>query len=341
MKPLSLLSAFLFGTGLSAQCTFTPTVSPNDLILCPFTEALLSTGTYDAYQWYKDGELIEGATSQTLTVSSMDAVSSFAVEATLNGCTEMSAEVLVDAWAFLLPFVIHAGDEPLYIEGEGVQHNCEGDTVLLILNYSQQVRWYHNGSLIEGESDDTLVVVQDGSYTCEGAPDECPDFVMPLGVEVGIRFDPPVQPILSFSNDGLLCAEPEGVAYQWYLFDAPLAGDQACIEIASEGSYTVAVTYDPDCSIPSAPFVVTGLGDQEERSVISVFPVPAKDHVTVRWNAAMEGSAWEMVDIVGRRMMDGERGATSEQVIDISSLPQGRYWLRSAGETPMLIAVMR
>lgn len=341
MKTLSTLSTLLLSTLVSAQCTFTPTVSPSGLILCPFEEAALSTETYDSYQWYRDGEAIDGATAQTLAVSSEDGGASFSVEATLDGCTEMSAAELVDGWVFLLPYVIHAGDEALYISGEGIQHNCEGDSVLLVFSYTENVQWFRNGAEISGGTNDTLLVMADGFYTAEGAPTTCPDFVMQLGVEVGVMFDEPVQPTISATGAGELCAEPEGDAYQWYLNGAPLEEDQACIQANAEGSYTVMVTYDPDCSIPSAPYLSTGLGLEDGLDQTRLFPVPAKDQVTVHWSTSDQRNTWELVDVVGRRVLEGRHDGTATHVIDLSRVPVGRYWLRSAGERPLVLEVVR
>ena len=53
---------------IKAQCPFTPTISPSTLILCPNESGTLATQVYDAYQWYKDGSPIAGATEQTLAV---------------------------------------------------------------------------------------------------------------------------------------------------------------------------------------------------------------------------------------------------------------------------------
>lgn len=40
------------------RCTFTLTITPDDLILCPNENATLSTQAYDAYPWYRDGTLL-------------------------------------------------------------------------------------------------------------------------------------------------------------------------------------------------------------------------------------------------------------------------------------------
>ena len=104
-RNLTLITACLTtATGLWAQCTFTPTVTPNNIILCPNDSAELTTQEYDSYQWYKGSDPIVGATSQTLMVHQYeDAGYEFKVAATLDDCTESSVPVLVDGWAFLFP----------------------------------------------------------------------------------------------------------------------------------------------------------------------------------------------------------------------------------------------
>ncbi|MBK6754138.1 MAG: hypothetical protein IPG69_11235 [Flavobacteriales bacterium] len=145
-----------------AQCTFTPTISPNSVILCPNSSEVLTTEVCDSYQWYKDGSPIPGATQQTHSVSYFeDGGSSFSVEATLDGCTEMSASVLVDGWVFLLPFAITDGDPPYAITENGAFY-CTGDTAFLILDmpYDPAIQWTNNGAPMIGATDDTLVVTK-------------------------------------------------------------------------------------------------------------------------------------------------------------------------------------
>ena len=48
-----------------AQCPFTATVNTTTPILCPNTSAVITTQTYDAYQWYRDGAVLPGETNPT------------------------------------------------------------------------------------------------------------------------------------------------------------------------------------------------------------------------------------------------------------------------------------
>jgi len=337
MRILYTLPTLLLSLTANAQCPFTPTIEPDQVILCPGESVELSTQAYESYQWYADGQPIDGATAQTLTIQPYAEVT---VEATLDGCTELSAPVIVDGWVFLLPFVAHAGDTALFIDFDGISNQCEGDTVLLIFSYTENIEWFRNGQNIPGANDDTLIVTTTGNYTATGAPSLCPNFIQPLGLEVPFVFNPVVQPEVAMV-DGQLCASPEGETYQWYLNGAPFGTNTACIEATTPGSYTVDVTYEIDCSVTSAPYVSTGLGEATHHDVPQLFPVPAKDAITVRWPAPRAGDRWQLVDAVGRRVLEGTQSGAAVETIDLSGVQQGRYWLRSQGQLPMVMHVVK
>jgi len=297
----------------------------------------LSTQEYDAYQWYADGVAIDGATAQTLTMQPYTEVT---VEATLDGCTEMSAPVIVDSWVFLLPYVVHAGDEPLFIDFDGSSNHCVGDSVLLIFSYDQNVQWTNNGVDIPGANDDTLLVVATGNYSATGAPETCPNFISSLGLEIPILFHPPVQPTIDMVGDQL-CASPEGETYQWYLNGTAFGSNTACIDLISAGTYTVDVTYWIDCSTTSEPYLSTRIEEVASDQRPLVHPVPANDVVTVTWPSINGHEAWELIDAVGRRVLSGNKGRQLTQTIDLSQVPEGQYWLRSGGNIPVVLQVVK
>jgi hypothetical protein len=95
---------------VAAQCPFTATVSTTTPVLCPNDAALITTQTYDSYQWYRDGQLLPGETNPTLSVGvDTGAVSYYSVLATLNGCSESSDSVFIDGWVFLPVTVMSSG----------------------------------------------------------------------------------------------------------------------------------------------------------------------------------------------------------------------------------------
>jgi hypothetical protein len=183
---------FLFLPEADAQCAHNPTVTGN-LLLCPESTSLLSTQQYDSYQWYKRpfsggaSEPIPGATGQTWEADAYEDTPSYiAVEASLNGCTEKSPEVLVDGLAFLPVVVSSSGDFDIGDNGELVI--CSGDTIWMevLLPYTLNFQWYDDEVPLAGANDDTLVVTSPGSYWVTASPEECPDWTSSLGLQIPV-----------------------------------------------------------------------------------------------------------------------------------------------------------
>lgn len=192
MKLLSTLFALTCALALQAQnCPFDPIVEGNELI-CPNESITLTTQQYDSYQWYTRPygntalQPVPGATGPTFTVNYVDALSYVAVEATLNGCTERSPEVLTDGIVFLPVTVISEGDFDIGPNGEMII--CQGDTGLLILNqpYDTNIQWYNADGPIPGATHVELAVTQPGQYTVIAAPSQCPNFLSSLGLSIEV-----------------------------------------------------------------------------------------------------------------------------------------------------------
>ena len=337
---LSLTSAAI----TLAQCPFTPTIEPSAPILCPNESATLTTQVYDAYQWYKDGSLISGATAQTLTVEQFnDAGSTFTVAATLDNCTETSAAVLVDGWAFLFPYVIHGGDEPNSTGPNGDLVFCQGDTLTLTLGsgYTENIVWTNFGVPIPDESSPTLIITTSGLYTVSAAPDVCPNSIMGIGVDIGATFNAPIQPDIVL-NGSQLCAYPVGTATQWYLSGVPIATTD-CIDMDNSGPYTVFVDYGSDCQVLSEPYFSTGITTAPLQQ-FTVSPVPAQQWVRIDWASGQrpEG-AWDLIDITGRSVLHGEFQSPDGMVMNVGTLRSGIYFLKPASSAfaPMRVVVSR
>lgn len=330
----STLSFCLIALAFTAwgQCPFTPTITPDNLILCPNENATLSTQPYDAYQWYKDGSLLPGAVGQTLPVSAMlDAGSTFTVEATLDGCAEMSAGVLVDGWVFLPPYVQHGGDEPVN-SGPNLEF-CEGDTLLMTLSpgWTHSIVWTNNGIPIPGESSPTLIVTTPGSYSVSAATETCPNYVLGIGVAVDVAFIPPLQPDI-VDLGGEICPYPTGNSTQWYLNGLPYSTDD-CISPSAPGAYTVFVDYGQPCQAMSEPWVSTDIGAPSAAPAVpDVSPIPASNVLRVQWPAGSPATgAWQLLDMVGRRVLGGKIPATGMALLDVGHLEAGNYLLAAPG----------
>ena len=195
-RHLKICLYFVFlSTFLQAQCDFDPSIE-GDTLLCPESTGLLSTQTYESYQWYRrflldeEPELIVGATAQSLEIDAFnDPAYFFSVEVTLDNCTERSPEILVDGLAFLPPTVLHTGE---FTNNDATFIICEGDTLFNTLQapYDTLIQWFRNNEPIPEANDPILAITTNGSYTVEGAPSACPDFIQILGVNINVLVDP-------------------------------------------------------------------------------------------------------------------------------------------------------
>lgn len=192
---LLLVCLICFHWSSYSQCPHAPTITPINPILCPNESDTLWTQSYDSYQWYKDGNLILGETNQYLVVDATNyGLSNITIEATDAGCSELSPTVLIDGWAFLLPFVTNGGDYNFNFVN-GVYEVCLNDTITFEFSstYDSNIQWTEDGnpltgetnSLIEITSSDTTGIV---NYNVCGSPSICPNYLQCLGVPLNVQF---------------------------------------------------------------------------------------------------------------------------------------------------------
>ena len=338
MRPLATLLIGPALTAVSAQCPFTPTVMPDQAILCPGGTIELGTQAYETYQWYADGTLLDGETGPTLVVNEGLGGQSITVAVTLDGCMEQTAPVLVDGWVFLLPYTIHGGDEPYGTGSEGESFFCDGDTLLLVMGspYTEHIQWTDGGVDIPAATNDTLVVTTTGSWSASGAPGVCPDWVQHVGVEVPSIFTAIIQPEI-VQVDDQLCPVPEGEVVLWYVNGAPVATTGQCIDANVQGSYVVNVTYTTPCSVPSEPFLITTIKEVVP-PVWSAYPTPANDHVFISGAFSSAGSRWMLMDATGRAVRKGWLSGKWPLRLDVSGLSPGRYWFVVPGEGALVLS---
>lgn len=333
-------SDLLVARYLGGHCDLEATISADTVMLCPGASGSLETSTPGQYQWYANGQAINDATDPVLAVDGEDAGTWFAVQVTDAGCAATSDSVLVDSYLFLLPTISNIGDAPNLIGDNGEQIYCQGDDPILVLNspYDTNVQWSVFGEPIAGANDTSYAVSTAGSYTVQGAPAVCPDFIQDAGVSIVMDFHPYVQPTVQDTGI-LLCPEPEGISAQWYYNGSPIAGLDQCVIPIDAGNYTVFVDYGDSCSVLSAPFTVVGLNELT-RSDLRASPVPTADRVSISWDTGGPIPEWRVVDQTGRTVRSGSNG-TSPLAIDLGSLDVGRYRFLSGDGRSVPLAVMR
>lgn len=184
---LAVLALSLLGRELSAQCQLEATLA-GDPMLCPGGTAILSTQSFDSYQWYRlpwgasQAEPIPGAIFQEISLDESDVLTRIFVQVSQDTCLARSDTFLIDSWIFLLPAVSTEGDYQFDPQGHFVV--CRGETMIMTLlpPYETNISWFRDGLPLAGANTNTLEVTEPGGYTVEGAPGVCPDYIQPLGL---------------------------------------------------------------------------------------------------------------------------------------------------------------
>ena len=338
MIRLTVLLFLLLVIGCSsafAQCTFTPTIIPAQPILCPNGSDTLWTQEYEAYQWYKNNNAIAGATNQYHVVGQNDMLKQFKVAATLAGCTENSASVLVDGWVFLLPYVIQSGDLGTFDPNTQSFILCPGDTMILEMGqpYIENVQWFDSGNPISGANNSIYYITSSGSYTSCGAPAVCPDYLDCMLIPIEVTFSTTPAPAITQSNDTLFSTT--AISYQWFLNSniIPGATSKYYVPVIS-GIYQVSITNSFDCNLLSATYnyIATGSSyDNVPPFSFTIFPNPAKGLITIYIsNALPEAFAVSVTDIFGKAVSSPLKssGASNKIIFDTGKLTTGNYLVR-------------
>lgn len=342
---LAGLAFTLYGNLAYGQCSHEPTVTPSNLILCPNESDTLWTQVYDSYQWYKNGNPIAGATNQYLVVDHYnDSGYDFSVEATLNGCPEMSPTVLVDGWAFLPPFAMIEGTYSID-PSNGDIHACPGDTVLLILGspYTTNIQWTNNGNPAPNGNDDTLIVVSDGVYGATGSPAVCPNYNAQLGVPINVFYSQVPVPTISLTASDLQATPSTGYSYQWYLDGNIIQGaTSATYTPAADGDYTVEITDSYGCSNMSQVYVLNTSSIEENFSgKVSIYPNPVSDKLFIEINGT--DTHVEIYNSLGQMVITEQ--VLGKAAISMQKLPAGTYSVRAvealSGNTAIFIVVKK
>jgi hypothetical protein len=303
-----------------------PTITPNNLILCPNESDTLWTQQFGTYQWYKDGTLIPGGTNQFLVVDAFsDAGSQFHVEVSQGNCTGTSSQVLVDGWVFLLPYVISEGTFTVGPNGEMLM--CPGDTAYLILGqpYDTNIQWTESGNIIPGANNDTLMVTQSGNYHVSGAPSTCPNYIQNLGVTIEVIVQGPAEPVITYSGPGLE-TQPGFASYQWYLNGNPAGTNTNTFPSPGPGMYTVIVTDVQGCTAESQPFIISSIIENSISGIVNVNYNSTTSTLHISRSKSTAETEIFVVDVLGRRVVDEKmQKGVSEMEINLNHIKPGIY----------------
>lgn len=336
MRSLLLFLSLYACTNLIGQ-NLHPEIT-GDTILCPNESGeLTTTEPYDTYQWYYRDyndtiwtKFGNNGTERTIPITEQQVLSTFKVEVTENSDTAESDPVLVDQWVFLLPTVKTVGN--FSIGSNGQTQFCPEDTVYYVLQapYDTNITWFNFNNVIPGENDDTFRVMETGSYTVEGAPSVCPNYIQPLGVTLeAIEFSPKT-PVLSQIYDSLFVEQANSFStFTWYKDGQIISNAHSGYYLpTTAGHYSVVTADENGCSDTSniIEYSPTGMDNLAENN-LTITPNPANRFLHINAPSARIKRV-VVYDANGRIM----RSTKSSSEVDISTLQKGMYLLKIQAE---------
>ena len=311
--------------------TPTPTITQSGLVLT----SSATTGN----QWYLNGNIISGATSQTYTITQNG---SYTVISTVNGCASAASAALVDNSSFVagVTIAVTTGSNPA----------CSGDTLTFtatpvnggtVPGYQWQLNGANVGTNTAAYSSSALA--SGDVITCmliSNMPAVAGNPAMSNSITMTVNAAPPV-PVITQS--GTLLSSSAGSGNQWFLDGSPLPDAFGSAYTAAEnGSYTVVVTVN-GCSSVSAPFDVVNISVEELFADASVllYPNPNEGRFTLLSNIDFkEEFDIDIKNALGQHIYSGilnARNGNNKKQIDISSFGKGFYLMTLRGQGKELV----
>ncbi len=208
------------------------------------TFILVDLGQAQSYQWFLEDEIIEGATSNSLEISS---IGNYTLQANNGDCSVTSNPIAVSVSDLPNAEIL----SPAFIE------NCVGTELnLQAAETTGNYTWLLNGEPINDQNTSILQVNQSGNYQVTVNNDLCE--ASSNIVEVSF-IDLPV-PQLNINDDIVICAgesyefSTNSIAdsYQWFLDGFTIQNaDQANFVANQSGNYTLQTTTN-NCSTTSS-----------------------------------------------------------------------------------------
>ncbi|MEP2026216.1 MAG: Ig-like domain-containing protein [Reichenbachiella sp.] len=217
--------------------------------------------------------------------------------------------------------------------------NCEGDASSVTASGAYEYNWYNE--------DDELI--QAGGDTYESTTGETlfVEGVDAQGITTDDKFETSIEPYalpnveISQSEHTLEVAQVEGYEYVWYKDDAVISGaDEATYEATESGVYKVTVESGNGCSATSDAVTITITDDEEEEeeeeedvlgfeenNEIRLYPVPARDILTVYLPDDWTIGSLRIFNMQGQVVYSQDHIHLSVQELDVSPLDNGIYIL--------------
>lgn len=151
-----------------------------------------------------------------------------------------------------------------------------------------------------------------------------------------VNFYDVTQPVIEEDGEGnLFVADSDANSFQWYIDGEPIPGaNENIVPIQGEGIYTIETTDENGCPAVSDSFEVinVGIAESTEGYSLRIFPVPARDVITVDFNGMTDPQFMEVFTTHGKRVFAQSIEARSNRiVVNVSGWSNGTYIVKVVG----------
>ncbi|GAB3196930.1 hypothetical protein GCM10027293_10330 [Pontibacter aydingkolensis] len=247
-----------FHRNTSAQADITPPT-----VVCKnITVALTPSGTVKVTP-----EMIDNGSGDACGIANMEVNGAASVDFTCSdiGVNRVTLKVIDKAGnASTCTATVTVAPAAIIVAGQTTV--CKGQTVALSANQGDSYQWYKDGTIINGEINQSYTATESGNYTvavtnsggCSGVS---------AATAVTVNDNPTVTTFptgnASICSGGkVTITASESSVYQWYINNNPISGaNQRTYSATTAGTYTVSVIDLFGCSAISDPIIVDATDD--------------------------------------------------------------------------------
>jgi uncharacterized repeat protein (TIGR01451 family) len=300
----------------NANCIYneavTVTINSNLEINLTFNDPVITANVVaSSYQWYFEGDLIEGAVESTYEATETGNYSIIAsTEAACPSEGSIYAVICPNAPTIIGPSVV-----------------CGLDIVMFYTpaNNYPIMNWYFEDVYISSASDIPLAFAMPGEY----------NIILELGDEnctttssiLVTAYEVPTVEI--FNMDNTIFTQVIADTYQWYLNGNPIKGANESVYTPNEsGIYTLSVTFESGCENESNESYFTIDIEEINNLEFSVYPNPFEQTINLiaTENASLPLQI-ELYDMIGNKVFSHNSYQKNNQ-LDVATIAAGTYQCR-------------
>ncbi len=274
---------------------------------------LISVAHYQAYQWYRNGEAINGANFRTLNNYQGGDFTVLVTDE--NNCSNTSP--VTSVMVYPLP--------DLELNVSNYNELCLPDTLTIAVKREKgtSYQWLFNGENINGENSTAINISATGVYKVSAVSDKGCSATSD-GALVWVKTAPDAPIVTLISTDVLHSDANQG--NQWYRNQEIIPGAvEQNYRMTSDGLYTVRVTSSNGCYAESQPFSpeLNGIDMLTSSELYLAYPNPFTKRLTI---IAVNEMDYQLFDNTGRKVASGHLDK-GKNILDFPGLTMGVYQL--------------